>query len=44
MNKNNFKIQKPKPVYDENGKIKYYQDDEYIYTPHKLKGELLNID
>lgn len=42
MDKNNFKIQKPKPVYDENGKIKYYQDGEYTYFRHK--GELLSIN
>lgn len=42
MKDKRFLIEKPKPVYDENGKIKYYQDDEYVYVPHK--GELLSID
>lgn len=38
---NDFIIEKPKPVYDENGKVKYYEDDEYIYVPHS--GELIDI-
>lgn len=42
MKDKRFLIEKPKPVYDENGKIKYYQDDEYVYFRHK--GELLSID
>lgn len=42
MKDKRFLIEKPKPVYDENGKIKYYQDDEYFYVRHK--GELLSID
>ena len=32
-------VEKPQPVYDENGKVKYYEDDEYIYVRHN--GELL---
>ena len=42
MDKNNFKIQKPKPVYDENGVIRYYEDDDYIYVRHN--GELLDVE
>ena len=34
--------EKPQPVYDEKGNVKYYEDDEYIYVRHK--GELLDID
>ena len=34
-------IQKPQPVYDEKGNVKYYKDDEYIYIRHN--GELLGI-
>lgn len=42
MDKNNFKIQKQKPVYDENGVIRYYEDDDYIYVRHN--GELLDVE
>lgn len=42
MNKNDFKIQKPKPVYDKNGVIRYYKDDDYIYIRHN--GELLDVE
>lgn len=38
----NFLIEKPKPVYDEKGNAKYYEDNEYIYIRHN--GELLDID
>ena len=38
----NFLAEKPQPVYDENGNVKYYEDDEYIYIRHN--GELLDID
>lgn len=37
-----FLAEKPQPVYDENGNVKYYEDDEYIYIRHNR--ELLNID
>lgn len=37
-----FLVEKPQPVYDEEGNVKYYKDDEYIYIRHN--GELLDID
>ena len=40
MNKN-FKIEKPKPVCDKHGNIKYYEDDDYIYV--KKKGEYFDV-
>lgn len=40
--KENFLAEKPQPVYDEKGNVKYYEDDEYIYVRHN--GELLDID
>lgn len=38
----NFLVEKPRPVYDEKGNVKYYKDDEYVYVCHN--GELLDID
>ena len=44
MKQNNKRClaEKPEPVYDKKGNIKYYQDDEYVYFPHN--GELLDIN
>jgi len=42
QNDKKFLDEKPKPVYDEKGNIKYYEDDEYYYFPHN--GELLDIE
>lgn len=38
--KSDFSIEKAKPVYDEQGNIKYYEDDEYVYVKHN--GEFIN--
>lgn len=27
-----FLVEKPQPVYDEMGNIRYYEDDEYFYV------------
>ena len=42
QNNKRFFAEKPEPVYDERGNIKYYQDNEYAYFQHK--GELLDIN
>lgn len=41
QNDKRFLVEKPKPVYDEKGNIKYYQDSEYVYFQHN--GELLDV-
>lgn len=42
MKDRKFLVEKPQPVYDEKGNVKYYRDDEYIYIRHN--GEFLGID
>ena len=41
QNDKRFLVEKPEPVYNEKGNIKYYQDDEYAYFQHNR--ELLDI-
>lgn len=38
--KENYRIPKVTPVYDEQGNVKYYEDDEYFYV--EKKGEFIN--
>ena len=42
QNDKRFLVEKPQPVYDEKGSVKYCQDDEYVYVRHN--GELLSIE